>query len=545
MKIDITAFAAERPKVAGHLLPEQNATLANDARLTDGRLRAYRNLLDVQSLSVAPKSLYQYRDGGNTYWFDWAQDVDVVRSPVADDPNNRVYMTGTVNGPRFTDNQLAIGGGTDYPVNTQQLGMPEPAAVTVAVSGGQADPQGDSEAKLEGETRFYTCTWVDTNGREGPPGLPSNEVVVNPGQIVTVTLPTSFGSIDLDVTHLRLYVSTAAGTWQLCTQVGLSGSTVTDIPVGTATVTDDTPLDKRGETLKTDGWNAPPFELKGMVILPGGVAVGFLGKELFFSEPYHLYAWPAAYRLTLDYEIRSLAVAGNSVIIGTEGKPYVAFGTEPAAMTIEQLDTAHACVSKRSMVDMGDMALYASPDGLVRIAGTRADLMTKSIINPKAWRERFDPATVHACFHDGKYFGFYGTASDGGGFIFDPENGDFTEISEYASACYRDLEDDTLYLGIGASIKAWDKGTGLQPYQWRSKVFQGRPVKFTSARVLAQSYSNLTFKLYRDDELVMTQVVSDDRGFRLPSGRGSRWSIELTGTDTVFAVSMATSMGEL
>ncbi|WP_257280406.1 MULTISPECIES: hypothetical protein [unclassified Endozoicomonas] len=33
--------------------------------------------------------------------------------------------------------------------------------------------------------------------------------------------------------------------------------------------------------------------------------------------------------------------------------------------------------------------------------------------------------------------------------------------------------------------------------------------------------------------------LTSDRGFRLPAGRGSRWQIELEGTDTVTAVIMA------
>ncbi len=304
-------------------------------------------------------------------------------------------------------------------------------------------------------------------------------------------------------------------------------------------------MDRRGDILETIGWVAPPSNLQGIVVLPGGVAVGFSGKELMFSEPYHLYAWPAAYRLAVDYEIKSLAVAANSVIIVTDGYPYVAFGTEPSAMTLERLDTAHACISKRSMVDMGDMALYASPDGLVRIAGGRADLMTRNIINPEGWRERFQPDTIHGCFHDGRYFAFYGDSINGGGFIFSPDSGTFTELGTYADACFRDLQDDSLYLAIGNTIKLWDKGTELMSYRWRSKVFQGKPVGFTSARIMADSYDNLGFRVFRDGEQVLEIQVTSDRGFRLPAGRGSRWQFELEGTDTVTAVIVASSMAEL
>ena len=546
MKLDITSFTGEVPWLDSHLLEDTQAEAAIDCRLTNGSLRAYYQPADEQVLNATPQSIYLYRNEGQRYWFDWTTDVDVIRSPVADDPNNRVYYTGTVKGPRYTDNGLALSGGSDYPVNDHQLGMPEPDVAPVVTLSGT--PLEDAQA-VDAETRFYTYTWVDENGREGPPSLPSAEISVLPGETVDITLGAGPGAVDLNITHYRIYTSTQVGVYQLCTQInslqGNSGTVATDTPVGVTSVVDQTPMDQRGGILKTIGWIAPPNDLQGIVVLPGGVAAGFSGKELMFSEPYHLYAWPAAYRLAVEYDIQSLAVAANSVIITTNGYPYVAFGTEPSAMTLERLDTAHACISKRSMVDMGDMALYASPDGLVRIAGGRADLMTRNIINPEDWRERFQPDTIHGCFHDGRYFGFYGDSINGGGFIFSPDSGTFTELSTYADACYRDLQDDSLYLAIGNTIKAWDKGTELMSYRWRSKVFQGKPALFSSARIMADSYTDLVFRVFRDEQQVLELPVTSDRGFRLPAGRGSRWQFELAGTDTVTAVIVASSMAEL
>ena len=66
-----------------------------------------------------------------------------------------------------------------------------------------------------------------------------------------------------------------------------------------------------------------------------------------------------------------------------------------------------------------------------------------------------------------------------------------------------------------------------------------------SARIEADSYDNLTFRLIRDGVQVMEQAITSDRGFRLPPGRGSDWQIELTGTDTVHRVTLASSMREL
>ena len=143
-----------------------------------------------------------------------------------------------------------------------------------------------------------------------------------------------------------------------------------------------------------------------------------------------------------------------------------------------------------------------------------------------------------------KYSG-YGNSSNGGGFIFSPDDGTFTELGTYADACYRDLQDDSLYLAIGNTIKAWDKGSDLMPYRWRSKVLQGKPAAFTSTRVMADSYTDLVLRVFRDEQQIPELPVTSDRGFRLPAGRGSRWQFELAGTDTVTALIVASPMTEL
>ena len=173
-------------------------------------------------------------------------------------------------------------------------------------------------------------------------------------------------------------------------------ATATDIPVGQSEINDITPTEDRREQLVSTNWMSPPADLKDITLLPGGVAAGYRGKELYFSEPYHLYAWPPEYRQTLEYDIVAIVAAGNSLIVTTTGNPYLCFGTEPAAMTLERLDASQVCSSKRSMVDMGYQAVYASPDGLVSVAGCNPQLLTRDVINPEDWRTDYKPEEVHA-----------------------------------------------------------------------------------------------------------------------------------------------------
>ncbi len=592
-KLQVKTFSGMTPKVDDHMLPENGAALAENCKLTNGTLRAYRQPALTHTLPTTADSIHLYRDADQEYWFSFAGEVDVVNSPIADDANNRVYMTGHPKGARFTDNILALTGGTDYPVNTQQLGMPEPdKAPVVTVEGlpegidaqgleenlsdydssaegftyyatdtklvytrladDEADPDApkwddgkDWENDFFAEYRFYVTTWVTEDGKEGPPSLPSGEAYWKKGQSIKLEVDDSPGSVDLNITHFRVYVTRGDGYWWLCEAVkygeGEGAETVTDVPVGQTVLYDETPAEDRRSQLVTTNWLAPPTDLKGLTLLPYGTAAGFKGKELYFTEPYHLYAWPPQYRLTMEYDIVAIVAAGNSLIITTKGNPYICFGTEPAAMTLERIDASQVCTSKRSMVDMGYQAMYASPDGLCAIASGSPQLVTANVINPEDWRANYHPEQIHAYFHDGKYYGFH----NAGGFIFDTQTGSLTNLSTTASSGFADLETDSLYIHTDDKISQWDAGTDKLRYRWKSRDYQGTPIKLNSARIQAASYDDLRFKLYRDGVEVMNIAVLNDKGFRLPMGIGSSWQYELSGTDTVYCVTLASSMSEL
>jgi hypothetical protein len=95
MKIDIQNFEAMQPKVASHLLKDNQAQKAINCRIEKADLRAWRRSDIIQTLTTAAyKTLYQYADGINTHWVYSAQDLDFAHSPVAGDAYKRLYYTG-------------------------------------------------------------------------------------------------------------------------------------------------------------------------------------------------------------------------------------------------------------------------------------------------------------------------------------------------------------------------------------------------------------------------------------------------------------------
>jgi hypothetical protein len=123
---------------------------------------------------------------------------------------------------------------------------------------------------------------------------------------------------------------------------------------------------------------------------------------------------------------------------------------------------------------------------------------------------------------------------------------------ELAINTYHDIENDVLYFVDGSSIYQWEgDNANQQSYTWKSgKIRMKTPVNLGAARVEAETYTDVVFKLYAEIAGTMTLkstvTVADDEPFRLPGGfLSSVFEIELTGTDTVSEVAVGETIWEL
>ena len=269
------------------------------------------------------------------------------------------------------------------------------------------------------------------------------------------------------------------------------------------------------------------------------------------SEPLEPYAWPRDYELTCDNDIVAIGHYDNALIVGTTGRPVMITGIDPQNMSQSELPISEACVSARSMVSMGRYAIYASPNGLVMASGGDAQLITGGIITNREWAN-YQPDSIHAYQHRGKYIFFWKKdSSNKGGVIFDPRNPNdgLIAFNQYFVAGYRDQDTDTLYL-IDENKVLWkfdDNNASPRTYTWKSKrISLDAPHCFTAARVLADSYTNITINIYADNTLYHTQAVTNKSPFRLPrNGRYRVWQVEVIGTDNIREVAISETVTEL
>lgn len=527
--IIVKQFGGVSPRTPARFLQDTQAQHALNCPAWLGSLQGLPGTTKLRDMSKADVvSVYRFGQDTNSetdYWFEFTTDTDVVRGPIAGDVEERTFWSDGVK-PKKTNNVLALTGGTAYPINAYDLGVPRPTTPAVCVVSGEG-------AGIP-EDRVYTYTNVTAWGEESQPADASNTVTVSVGQTVNLSGMFQSAAGNHNITAKRIYTSVTG-----------SGSSAeylfeAEIPAAQTTYAGTVLSESLGEVLPSMSWATPPDALKGLVPFPGGLMAGFVGRDVYFCEPYRPFAWPAEYINTVDYPVVGLGVMDTTLAVLTTGVPYFIQGTDPASMAVVKSDIHQACVSKRSIVSMNGMVLYASPDGLVRLSSGGSGLITEMMFSREQW-QTINPATIHAYHWESKYVAFY----DGGGFVFDPRDNTFIWHDITATAGFNDLLRDRLYLVINNEMHRWYAGSP-KSYTWRSKKWTlPQPSAFSCSQVEAEAYP-VTFKFYADGALKHTQTVTNRNVFRLPAGFQARdVEFEVSGTPEVFMVGIAQSPKEL
>lgn len=582
--IDIISMHGEMPRVLPHMLPDGYSALAQNCHFRFGVITPVND--DEKSgvtFGINPETLFLY---SQNKWFTWSGIVDVVRSPVAQDPYGRVYYTDGQY-PKVTSAQIATSGSGPYPANSYRLGIPAPeSAITcvviapVAASVASDTPEastpppdktsgpvaktiidiatdiahkatgaGDNNSApqeqddaTEDETRFYTQTFVTAYGEEGPPGPQSLEVTVKKGGSVDLTMqpPPLQNS---NITRRRIYRSVSGGG-------NADFLLVTELDAGVLSFHDDLLAEQLGPSLETWHYVMPPDNMIGLCMMANGIAAGFAGNEVMFSEAFLPYAWPDSYRQTTEDDIVAIAPVGTALVIATKGQPYLFSGVSPSNISGAKLPLTQACVSRQSMVVMDGFVLYAGTNGLVSVSGDgNALIATEKILSPEQWRDMFNPSSIKAYQYRGEYAARY-TKTDGSQavFIFSPQDMDIRHMSTTFDTAYNDTSTDTLYLVKGRELSVSQGANTPLPLVWRSKTFIAQEnTSFSCLRIKAPYPERTGISVFADGQPVIQLPPGSLRRsvLKLPPVTGREWYLEVSGFGQIERVTLSTSMPEM
>ncbi|MCW2484845.1 hypothetical protein J5069_02930 [Candidatus Symbiopectobacterium sp. NZEC127] len=535
--IDITMMRGVMPRVVDHLLPEANATLAQDCHFRHGVITPMQSDSDQRyKFTFQPQTIFYYQNG---LWFAWNKVVDAIRSPVVNDDYGRIYYTDG-EFPKVTGIESATVGTGGYPVAFFRLGIPAPinpvvvGSVTPPAEVGKDDP-------IDDETRYYTETYVTAYGEEGPPGPVTKELTIPyPGSSVKLHLQPPYQQNN-NITKRRIYRSATSSQ-------SADFLLVDELNIAIGTFVDDFSEAKLSASLETYDYFMPPDGMIGLCMMSNGIAAGFKGNQVMFSEAYLPYAWKDSNKQTTQDEIVAIAAVGTTLVVGTKGIPYIFSGISPSNITSTHSLIALSCVSRQSMVTMDGFALYASPNGLVSISASgAAEIATASIIEAKQWRSMFNPSSIRAWRVENEYLALYDTDDGVAGFIFDPVSMDIRHITASFDCAYNDESSDTLYITKGKALYAWGDGESLN-CRWRSKVYLApENAAFSCLRIMSDAPAEVGVILYADKKAVLDLPPGSlrDSTVKLPPLRGKCWQIEVYGSVQVDRITLSTSMLEM
>lgn len=494
----ISNFGGVVPRLGPRLLPANGAQIAKNVKLFSGELRSWQKTTAVNTPTKggALKSMYRMYDTASNYWLAWTDDVDAVKGPIAGDTSFKLYYTGDTTtatnsaaGPRKTSLALAKTGGTDYPHDYLEMGVPAPGSAPAIIGTGGTSTVSVSRAYL-----YTYVTGTDAQGgvwnEEGPPSPPGTGTGKSDATWVVSSLSTgTTGKYAFAAATKRIYRTLTDNAGNTNYQLALDA-----VPIAT-TSTNDTVADAAlGVICPTfingivgSEWVGPPSDLRGLIALPNGIMAGFSGNLICFSEPFFPHAWPTRYRLATNFSIVSMGRFGQTLIVTTKGFPYAVVGSRPDSMAMAMIEENQPCVSKRGTVSFPFGVAWPTPDGLALAGVGGAVNVIEPFMKRDEWRAQCFPDTLIAHQFLNVYFGFFNDGSSDLNFVFDRTNaqGPLTFGNFGAQGAWNDPETSKLYLLQNGVIALWDADSlNEAPFDWKSKVFTlPRPVNFAAIQV--------------------------------------------------------------
>lgn len=582
--LSLSNFGGMIPAVDPDLLPDNQASLSQNAWVYSGAVEGFRELTPVHTLVNplakkafrVPITYYDKAHIPDSYWLEFENpDTDVISSPSVGDTYERFYWAAQGIQPQYNTKARIAAGSPSF-----KLGIPAPTvAPVVSHTGGSGAT----------ETRAYVYAWVSAYGEEGPPSPPTLYTThINATWDITLTAPGSGVTTNRNIEKVRIYR----------TITGSTGSTtyyfVHEMLIASTTYADTTPTTTvaANNILESVFYEPPPTDLLGMIAMPNGIVAGFRTNEVWFCEPYLPHAWPSIYTLAVEHEIVGLGVVGQTLIVCTTGSPYAISGVSPASMSQSRLAFSEPCLSRGSIVSTPNGVAYASPNGVVMAVPGQVQVVTRNLITKDKWLDPdnflFVPSLRAAVLNGGYYcWGsvlngcFEPTAFDMDNFQKDDFTGSyrgafidlsnprisFTKLfnEDPTYNCYADIWSGEVFVIRDGKVNWLDiaPNRAHEPFLWRSKVFtlpnrrnlealrvwfttfpdtpELNPVRNTaSVQTLANDQYGLV-RLYADGNLVMTRELRTDGEFmRAPSGfKAAYYEIEIEARVKVTSIELA------
>ena len=394
------------------------------------------------------------------------------------------------------------------------------------------------------DTRFYVVTFVTDWGEESAPSPVSDMLEVDQNDSVTIQRPAVSTGESYASRHIQLWriyrsnVGTRSADFQF----------VDEVQIGTSSYTDTKKSSELGEVCPTKTWEQPPYRmdaqfsglvkpvvgsnpfLRGLVGMPNGIMAGFFDNTVAFCDPYHPYAWPVEYEITIEYPVVGLGVFGQTLFVGTTGNPYMISGADSASMSAQKLEARQSCASRKSIASVQGGVLYASPDGLCLADANGVTIVSSGLYTREAW-QKLNPSSMSAASHEDVYYLFYNAGSDSGCLSFDLKSKKLGRVDLSATAAFTDTLTDTLFVAHSGGVHACFMGADSRTGVWKTPLitFQKQaPLAWLKVYGDQTAETPVTVRWYGDGTLRYEVQVTSIKPVRLPAGRWLEHAVEIS-----------------
>lgn len=336
---------------------------------------------------------------------------------------------------------------------------------------------------------------------------------------------------------------------------------------------DNVTQDKLLETLPSLDWDAPPTDLQGLTAYRNGIMAAFKDATLYFCEPYRPFTFPTKYAKSLPWKIVGIRADENTLIVITEGEPYIFMGSHPANITYERLQNVQAGVRSviagainpaRALTRTPNGVVYASREGLVSIKNGIATMLGRSLFTRDEWLTNYGPylPLMRLSYYDGKLMCYFDNAPTVTGFIVNMLDGDpqftrYTPTSLQTGEFVMPLTDSLYVVNYAAPVSTInrfaDENVARIPCTyWTRDVITPKPENMAALQVVGTGFVIAT--VYADGVALPSitfNLSSTNPGqafARLPGGyKARRWSVYLAlGANAVVSeVNLAGNLLEL
>lgn len=422
-------------------------------------------------------------DDGETYWIPfYDKSARCSRGPLINDAYNRYYWTQDGQNAKYAPLANLM---LDTTTGGFDLGVPAPLTAPTVVP---AEATTDQEEDLIVD-RAYVYTYVTIYGEEGPPSPATVESGFDGGAWELTDLADPLTDRDVVITRKRIYRSISSqgdAEFHFVADISVAADLYTDV-TGTDTVSTN-------YTLESEGWAPPPEKLEGLIAHPNGFFVGFVGRDLYFSEPYRPHAWPQDYIVSTMGDIVGLGVYGTTILVATNSHPYVVTGTHPAGMVLTKHDTAEPCVARYGIVSMPFGVYYPGPNGLMLASPRGLENATQQLMTKEEWQNRYQVTEFDAARYQSQYVAFYNKTE---GLMFAPDEpfAALVDLSltgsdqepDQMQSIFTDEYSGKTFLIEDCAMYEWNPVAGAPlDTDWTSKEFDvPDPVNFGAARIIS------------------------------------------------------------